>query len=845
MTTPASHRRHHLLAALLAAFSTVAIVTLIRNGCSDNEAVALSQPVTKGGVTLSHVVAPGLEPGPAVQAQIGDWLLATKGLSLSMGADAAGVERQLRHGAMLDVSVGDFHTDHLLGLRTVVELAGVDQPLKMKGVRPLLDGPTPRLLVEQESFDGALELATRVELTPGSERAALVTRITNTQKTPLAALAVGDEVSWPGAATFAPRLGFVEAAARERVPWIARRGQLFSSALAYPDGADVEFRFDPIGPRDQRAMTRAAELAAGASREVTRYLVVAPGGLAGVARVAWKLSGKDVRVVRGKLDPAPSWATVEAEHPDGKPVLTVRAQRDGSFELPLPPGEYRLLLRAPGGEDSESVTLEPGSDPREVRLIPPEPGMLRFTVVDSEQAPLAARWLVRGIPPTKTPFFGPAERAEGAGHAGYTLTGEGRVELPPGRYRMLFTHGPEYALWEQAVSVTAEAGATVRAVLPRKVDSPGWIAGDFHLHAAPSHDSSVSLEDRVTALVAAGIEVAVPTDHNHVTDYAPTLRGFDAESRLATMPGVELTTTRWGHFNAYPYPLDAGLPATGELLPRDLFARVRELAPGVLVQVNHPRMADIGYFNRAELDSGSMEAGAEGFSFDFDTLEVVNGFELGQPKVIDENLREWFRLLEAGHRYTAMGNSDSHQLSREWAGYPRTYLRVPDDRPGHVTAEQIVSALRGGRAFVSNGPFLDVRVGGQEPGGLAVADEGEVSVQVSVQAPAFIDITRAEVWIAGERVAETERVAAPTAPLRLTWQTRVAVARDTWVVVVVRGSRELDDVLPGVHAAPLAFTNPVWIDADGDGSYGDAGADAAADAASDAGPETPLPDAAK
>ncbi len=564
-----------------------------------------------------------------------------------------------------------------------------------------------------------------------------------------------------------------------------------------------------------------------------RYFVVTPGGLAAVARLAWPLTGKTVRSVRGKLQPAPSWATVEAEHPDGKPVLTVRAQKDGSFELPLPPGEYRLVLRAPGGEDAETLKLEPGKEAREVSLIPPEPGMLKYTVVDDEQQPLPARWLVRGIPPTKTPFFGPAERAEGAGHAGYTLSGEGRVELPPGRYRMLFTHGPEFALWEEAITVSAEAGATVRAVLPRKVDTPGWIAADFHLHAAPSPDSTVTLEDRVTALAAEGIELAVPTDHNHVTDYAPTIRSFDAESRLSTMPGVELTTTRWGHFNAYPYPLDAGLPATGDLLPNALFASVRELAPGVVVQVNHPRMSDIGYFNRAKLDSGSMEAGADGFSFDFDTLEVVNGFELGQRDVMDDNLHEWFRLLNAGHRYTATGNSDSHQLSREWAGYPRTYVKVPDDRAGHVTPAQIVGALRAGHAFVSNGPFLDVHVAGKGPGELASAEDGGVAVQVSVQAPAFIDITRAEVWLDGNRVAETTKVAAPTARVRLSWQTSVPIEHDSWVVVVVRGSRELDDVLPGVHAAPFAFTNPVWIDADGNGSYGDAGVDGG-DAGSDA-----------
>jgi hypothetical protein len=33
----------------------------------------------------------------------------------------------------------------------------------------------------------------------------------------------------------------------------------------------------------------------------------------------------------------------------------------------------------------------------------------------------------------------------------------------------------------------------------------------------------------------------------------------------------------------------------------------------------------------------------------------------------------------------------------------------------------------------------------------------------------------------------------------------------TWVVVVSRGTRLLDDVLPFMPVPPRAFTNPIWI----------------------------------
>ena len=53
---------------------------------------------------------------------------------------------------------------------------------------------------------------------------------------------------------------------------------------------------------------------------------------------------------------------------------------------------------------------------------------------------------------------------------------------------------------------------------------------------------------------------------------------------------------------------------------------------------------------------------------------------------------EWFELINAGRRYTAVGNSDSHRLVYQWAGYPRTYVRVEDDRPSIATDSRCAAA---------------------------------------------------------------------------------------------------------------------------------------------------------
>ncbi len=56
------------------------------------------------------------------------------------------------------------------------------------------------------------------------------------------------------------------------------------------------------------------------------------------------------------------------------------------------------------------------------------------------------------------------------------------------------------------------------------VDTRGWISADLHVHAVPSLDAPTPLVERVRSLAAAGVEVAVATDHNVVTDYAPAIR---------------------------------------------------------------------------------------------------------------------------------------------------------------------------------------------------------------------------------------------------------------------------------------------------------------------------------
>jgi hypothetical protein len=324
----------------------------------------------------------------------------------------------------------------------------------------------------------------------------------------------------------------------------------------------------------------------------------------------------------------------------------------------------------------------------------------------------------------------------------------------------------------------------------------------------------------VISLLAEGVEFVAATDHNHVTDLAPAIEELGVSGLLGATAGVEITTPSWGHFNAFPYPADAAPPPFMKVTPAAIFARVREVAPAAVIQVNHPRMKGCGYFTTAELDTKNHVSieDADAFSFDFDTLEVINGLEL-DPQVVERNLHDFFDLLDLGKRYTAVGNSDSHRLVWQWAGYPRTYVRVPDDRPGVVTAEQVASSLLGGHAVVSNGPFIVALADGRAgPGDFVMTRTGQVMLELSVRAPDWMDVRRVEVWMNGKRVVnEPARVTSDV--IRFEGRSKLKLDRDAWIVVVARGDKAMLSVMPGTNVKPFAFTNPIFVDTDGDGVF--------------------------
>ncbi len=572
------------------------------------------------------------------------------------------------------------------------------------------------------------------------------------------------------------------------------------------------------------------------------------------APIVWTQSGarlvRDVEVLRGDAVDALAVAArgqvaqvldVVSDAADGR-LAVYDAQRMMRLEAPMNGPRRRVTLAepfaafvrvfdgagvagpwltVPAGDARRAVTVRDGAHPS---------ATVRVRVTDDQGVAVPAHVLFTALDGGDAATLAPVGTLLGhvSGHTLYVLDGEATVKLRPGRWRVVATHGSAWTLHADTLDVTPDATRTVTATLRPVVAPAGWVSADLHLHAAPSPDSTVTLAERVASLVCNGVDVAAATDHNRITDYRDAVRAQGLDARLAVMAGDEMTSAGvalWGHFNAFPLPVpdaqtapDDAVPWYFERSPDEMFTRAREMGARV-VMVNHPRMPpSIGYFDLTHFDAATGEAG-RGFSDGFNALEVFNGIWLETPDRVREGVVDLAGLARRGLRVTAVGNSDSHRLVHEEAGYPRTWIYVGEGTRETLTA-RVLDGLRAGRTSVSAGPFVELTVEGQPAGSVVRAGNTfprRVRVHVRVSAPAWVPVERVELWVDDAVALRVPVVGEGRDGVRYEGDHELTLQGDAMVLAWADATRPLPFVLPLSHAVPIGFSGPVWVDANGDG----------------------------
>jgi len=495
-----------------------------------------------------------------------------------------------------------------------------------------------------------------------------------------------------------------------------------------------------------------------------------------------------------------------------------QALRRTAFPVPaelLSAGEHRLVVSTERVGDDVSIGAIRLLDRPYRELFGVRP--LTVRVQDPDGRPLAARLTLRDADGDPSTIHYRALRPGLVARDGAVIvppSGEVEIELGPGECVLWASRGTEWSVARAEVELGEGAPPTLEMVLRREVDTRGWVAADTHLHTYTfSGHGDATLEERLFALEADGVEVAIATDHNHQVDYRPRQRELDLDGRWFAIVGNEVSTPV-GHFNAFPLPAGGPRPDASLEDWAALDASIRGAGARYVI-LNHPRWPDD---ESAPFRSGRFdpETGTflDGQPLPVDALELLNSSE--PPDRWRRVLLDWFALLDAGHALRVVGSSDTHTVVNP-AGVGRTYLRVGEDDPARLQEEAVVTAFRSGASSVSQGLFLAPRFPATDDGVLRVSPGETIHIGARVAGASWARLDKVTLVVSGRTVATRRPEPEAGRPFALDLDfSLTAPDRDAWAVVLAQGPA-LDQPWWWSGHDLVAVSQPLFLDVDGDG----------------------------
>ncbi len=705
-------------------------------------------------------------------------------------------------------------------------------PSKQRGrvshVRVVDDGSSGEAIVEtfvSAALGGGLEKTHRYIVKDGWQGIVVVTSIRNRGAEPLKVEAdawgsfgtsgVFDEIHWGDAIDPADKAGYAN-------------GRIAHGEIAK---ASMTTTLDP-----SETYEAARFIAVGASPAEAVGLVLDRAGETGV--VEGRITEKGAAGV----------ATATVYLGEGKGAIPAYPDGEGRFSFRLPAGVHAAKVEDIGRPAAETtITVKAGGKtPLAIELA--KAAAIDFEVRDKggQSIPCKAQFL--GIDGTESPNLGPENRAHGCRDQYHSERGDFRVQVPPGKYRVVVTRGIEFNHHAEEVEVEAGGEVLVKAVLERVVDTGGWVSADFHNHSTPSGDNTCGTDDRVINLAAEQVEFAPTTEHNRIYDWNPHIERLGLTGEIFTVPGVELTGSG-AHLNAFPFKprprtQDAGAPVWNPD-PRINAITLRDLQgpnPYRWVQINHPDMVE-NFVDRN--GDGKADGGFTLLGSFVDGIETQNQRDskilAGAPFYVApapgggigskvEYIREfvWLQLLNQGHRIWGVAVCDAHRVHGNGVGGWRQYIPSSTDAPADIDWRELVRNSLGGPRVLSTGPFLEVQAAVGTIAGGSTTATGKITLNVRVQCADWIDIDRVQVLVNGRQVPELNFTRAANGGdfsdgvVKFDRDIEVPLSEDSHLIVVAIG--ENSDLSIGygssaVYASnrPCAYNNPIFVDVDGGG----------------------------
>ena len=524
-----------------------------------------------------------------------------------------------------------------------------------------------------------------------------------------------------------------------------------------------------------------------------------------------------VRVTSGDAPLAGALVTAvsraAAKNAAGKPVAYAagRTGADGRVAASLPPGEFELRVEAMG-RASKTVAVPPRGA-AEFAVDVGKAAMLRVDVTDAEGGAIPCKIELRGRDGTPDPYFFPETGARLVRNLLYTPDGKATQEIPPGKYDVIITRGPEYDMVERSIEAAPGGEASVNAKLSRGVDTRGWVSVDPHGYSTLSNRpyasvvSAADTQGRVLNLLAEGVEFAPTTELNRAFTYQPIIDALGAQKWLRSPSGIALSDNgrKYAYNEQYAFPIeyhprqqDGGVPQRPQhctqinwllswgvpIDPENPWAAARERGYEkclILMQpdndfpqkVIHDRGTKSSYndgdmflyYNdesahvrplfRDTDDDGVPDRVTSGFARLMDALDVRTLAPLLDAKAhVENDVLHWLMMRASGERMP--GVVSSHAADNfHGSGGVRTYVRSNTDDPAKLDALEIGREIRKGHAVMTTGPFLEATLTTAEGASASVGDTvatnaGHANLRVKAQCPNWITLDRVELWVNGK-----------------------------------------------------------------------------------------------
>ena len=410
----------------------------------------------------------------------------------------------------------------------------------------------------------------------------------------------------------------------------------------------------------------------------------------------------------------------------------------------------------------------------------------------------------------------------------YRHSGES-VLLPPGKYTVEYTRGPEYRVKTQTITVPNTETHQETFHLERwiHIAAEGWRSGDHHVHAAgcahyESPTEGVTPEDMMRHILGEDLNVGCvlswgpcwyyqkqffegkvhelstddyvmrydvevsgfPSSHaGHLSLLALTDDDYSGTERIEEWPSWDLPVLQWakeqGAVTGFSHS-GWGLKVDGDELPN---------------------------YNMPPFDG----IGANEYIVDVvhDAVDFISTVDT--PAVWELNI--WYHTLNCGFRTRISGETDFPCIYGERVGLGRIYVKMP---AGPLDFDAWAAGLRDGRSYVGDGKshLLDFTVGGV-PVGEETAT-GEIS-QLNLETPNTVTVTAR----VAARLNETPNPEIQNRPLdqQPYWdieRARIGEDRKVPVELIINGeSVETQEIVANGEIVPVQFEAPIarssWV----------------------------------